>query len=332
MSTKGKVKFGVAIPQRFPDGPVDMALVRESVRKAEALGYHSAWVMETIVGDVPTLEPIGLLCYAAALSTNLHLGVSVLVTPMRNPVQLAKILSSLDQMSGGRLIVGIGIGKLGMPPRGTRLEDLPENLRHLHHGREFPAFGVPTEHLVKRFIEGLNVMKALWTEPLAHYRGDYWKLDGIAMEPKPVQKPHLPIWFGGRHPATLRRAVRHGDGWMCAGANSTAQFKEQASLLRGFLEEEGRDPSTFLISKRVYIAVDDEDEGRAKRRLREWFAGSSYRNAALGEEVSVWGNAARCTEQLADIVAAGAQLVMLDPVFDQMEQLDTLAQEVVPHL
>lgn len=327
MSTNERVEFGVAIPQIFPNGTVDMDSVRDGVAMAEAHGYHSIWVQDGIVGDSPILEAVGLLCYVAALSTRPKLGVSVLVTPLRNPVQLAKILSSLDQMSGGRLIIGIGMGRRPAPFR----EDLPPNLRHLHHSRDYPAFGIPTERLVGRFVEGLDVMKALWANSLANYCGDIWRLDGIAMEPKPVQKPHPPIWFGGRHPDSLRRAVRHADGWMGAGGNSTAQFKEGVAVLMEAMENQKRDPSTFLISKRVYIAV-DEDEKRAERRLREWFERASYKNANLGSEVCVWGSAARCTEQLAEITAAGARLVVFNPMFDSIEQMDCLAKEIIPHL
>ena len=310
MSTREKVKFGMAIPQIFQDGHVDMALVRESVQKAEALGYHSLWVQEGIVGDVPILEAVSLLCYAAAISTDLRLGVSVLVTPLHHPVHLAKTLSTLDQMSGGRLVVGIGVGP---------------DARFSH------PFGIPLEGRVRRFVEGLDVMKALWTKPSAHIKGKFWQLEGAGMEPKPVQKPHPPVWFGGHHPNALRRAVRHGDGWMGAGASSTAQFKESVAVLRRCLESEGRDPATFPISKRVYMAVDD-DEGRAEKRLREWFGRSAYKNADLAAEVCVWGSAAICIEQLAEITTAGAQLLLLNPVFDVMEHVDRLAEGVMPHL
>ena len=314
MCAAEKVKFGVAIPQVFPDGLMDMALVREGVQKAEALGYHSIWVQDGTVDDVPILDAVGLLCYVAALTTNVKLGTSVLVAPIRNPVQLAKILSSLDQMSNGRLIIGIGVG----PRTGY-----------------YPAFGLEPKDRVPRFVEGLQVMKALWTDHSAHLEGQFWQLEGTAMEPKPLQRPHPPIWFGAENPAALKRAVQQGDGWMGAGISSPAQFEEQVAYLRRFLEEDGRDPSTFVISKRVYLAVDD-DVRRAERRLTEWFA-RRYKDAKaytskLASEVCVWGSAAMCTEQLAEITKAGAQLLLLNPVFDLMEQMDRLGQDVMPHL
>jgi len=301
------VRWGIAVPQVFFDEPVDMGLVSKWSKRAEQLGYDSVWVQEAITGDVPILEPVTLLSYIAAITERVHLGTSVIVAPLRNPVQLAKSLGSLDQMSGGRLIVGLGLG--GRP------DDLL-------------PFGISPEKRVRRFVEILDVMKALWTQPDARYQGQFWQLEGIQMEPKPVRKPHPPIWLGARHPNALRRAVRHADGWMGAGSSSTAEFIDGAGYARTYLEEAGRDPSTFAISKRVYIALDN-DEQRAERRLREWF-GRRYKNAEMASQVSVWGSVARCTDMLAEIVEAGAEMVMLNPAFDHMEHLEALAQDVVP--
>ncbi len=152
----------------------------------------------------------------------------------------------------------------------------------------------------------------------------------VSMEPKPVQQPHPPIWFGGRHPDGLRRAVEHGNGWMGAGSTTTEQFKEHVQILRQALESADKDPSEFDISKRVYIAIDD-DADRAERRLREWF-GQWYGNEELGSRVSIWGSVAQCVEGLMDLVNGGAQMLMLNPMFDHMEHLEAFSSEVIPQL
>ena len=131
----------------------------------------------------------------------------------------------------------------------------------------FSAFGVDRESYVARFNEGLRLMRALWTEPTVNFEGRFWQLNGAAMEPKPFQKPGPPVWFGGSHPAALGRAVRHGDGFFGAGSNSTEQFAKQVQIVRAELADQGRDPATFPIAKRVYIAVDDDAE-RARERMR----------------------------------------------------------------
>ena len=106
----GKIPCGISIPQTFARSPIDLRLIREFVPRAEALGYDSLWVQEQMVGDASILEPVTLLTYAAALTSKVRLGTAVLLTVIRNPVELAKTLATLDQLSAGRLIVGVGIG------------------------------------------------------------------------------------------------------------------------------------------------------------------------------------------------------------------------------
>jgi probable F420-dependent oxidoreductase len=299
------IPCGIAIPQAFTNS-IDIELIRRFVSRAEALGFESLWVQEQIVSDSAILEPVTLLTYAAALTTKPRLGSSVLLTVIRNPVQLAKSLATLDQLSRGRVTVGVGIGGAHVPER---------------------VFGVPSERRARRFIEGLQVMKALWTQPRAALNGEFWQFEDVPMEPKPVQTPHPPLWFGARDAIGLRRAVRHGMGWMGAGSSSSADFVQQIGLLRRFLDEEKRDPAEFAVSKRVYIALDD-NRNRAEHRLQEWF-GVRYKRAEMATRVSLWGSRQECLDKLTELVRAGARHLMLNPVFDEMEQLELLAQDVV---
>ena len=305
----GKISWGISIPQVCFDGPIDMPLIERWSKRAESLGFESLWTQEAITGAVPILEPVTLLSYLAAITEKVRLGTSVIVAPLRNPIQLAKSLGSLDHMSRGRLTVGLGLG--GNP-------------------NDIPPYGFSSEKRVRRFTEIIDVMKALWTQPGAHFQGEFWQLDGLKMEPKPLQKPHPPIWLGARHINALRRAVRHGDGWMGAGSSDTASFVTAVDQTKMYLEEAGRDPGSFTISKRVYVAVDN-DEDRAEGRLKEWF-GKRYGNADMASQVSVWGSTAKVTEKLAKVTEAGAEMVLLNPAFDDMEHLDALAEEVIPNL
>jgi len=305
----GKISWGISIPQVFFDGPIDMPLIERWSKRAESLGFESLWTQEAITGAVPILEPVTLLSYLAAITEKVRLGTSVIVAPLRNPIQLAKSLGSLDHMSRGRLTVGLGLG--GNP-------------------NDIPPYGLSSEKRVRRFTEIIDVMKALWTQPEAHFQGEFWQLDGLKMEPKPLQKPHPPIWLGARHINALRRAVRHGDGWMGAGSSDTASFVTAVDQTKMYLEEADRDPGSFTISKRVYVAVDN-DEDRAEGRLKEWF-GKRYGNADMASQVSVWGSTAKVTEKLAKVTEAGAEMVLLNPAFDDMEHLDALAEEVIPNL
>ena len=303
------IPLGIAAPQTFPDGAVDLNLVRSYAQRAEEIGYHSLWVVEQLVGSTPTPEPVTFLTYLAAITERIRLGTAVVIATTRNPALLAKQLSTVDVLSGGRLIVGTALG--GRP-------------------WTYPLFGGPSDRRVRHFVESIGVMKALWTQERAVFDGEIWQLQGVPMSPKPVQKPHPPLWFGGRHPTGLRRAARLADGFMGAGSTSTAQFREHVANIKVELERLGRDPAEFPISKRVYIAVDD-DADRAKRRLTEWF-GSWYGRADMGSVVSVWGSVDTCVDGLMEVVDAGAEMLMLNPVFDYGEHLEVLAAEIGPRL
>jgi probable F420-dependent oxidoreductase len=253
--------------------------------------------------------PIEAMTYAAACTERIRLGCVVFVTPLHSPVHLAKSLSTLDQLSRGRIEVGVGTGG---------------------RGRMFSAFEVDPTSLVARFTEGLRLMKALWTEPRVTFDGRFWQLEGAAMEPKPFQKPHPPIWFGANHPAALRRAVRYGDGFFGAGSTTTARFAEQVTIVREALAEAGRDPSSFGIAKRVYIAVDD-DADRARRRVADGLQQLySYFGLSGLEAVAVSGPPDACVEGVREVAEAGAELILFTPFFDEPEQMERLAAEVMP--
>ena len=302
---------GIELPQVFFDGPVDMEHIRKFAAKAETLGYDSLWLQERILGDFVMLEPVTLLSYVAAITTRLKLGTSVILLPLRNPMQLAKAYSTLDCMSGGRAVIGVGLGGG-------------------HLGSHEEVFGYTREGRVTRFTEAVQIMKLLWTETRVSFQGRYWNFKDVSMEPKPVQKPHLPIIFGGHHENALRRAVKHADGWMGAGSSSSSAFVRESARIREMLSEPRRDPATFHFAKRVYLAVDN-DEARGERRIREWF-GRRYKNSDLGPKVSIWGSAEKCTERIQEIVRAGAQQIVFNPMFDEMEHLDICAEEIMPHL
>jgi len=302
---------GIELPQVFFDGPVDMEHIRRFATRAETLGYDSLWLQERVIGDFNILEPVTLLSYVAAITTTLRLGTSVILLPLRNPIQLAKAYSTLDVMSGGRAVMGVGLGGG-------------------HLGSHEDVFGYMRDGRVTRFTEAVQVMKLLWSEPRASFRGRYWNFKDISMEPKPMQKPHLPVIFGGHHENALRRAVRYAGGWMGAGSSSSASFTRESIRIRDFLDQAKRDPATFHIAKRVYLAVDN-DKARGERRIMEWFA-KRYKNADLGPKVSIWGSSAECTEKIQTLVDAGAQQIIFNPMFDEMEHLEICAKEIMPHL
>jgi probable F420-dependent oxidoreductase len=302
------VRWSIPIPQFVEDGGFDPSGFRAYLARAEQLGFESAWTLEQVLGPASLISPLETMTYAAACTDRLRLGCVVFVTPLHQPVHLAKSLASLDQLSRGRLEVGVGIG--------GRL-------------RPFSAFEIdPDDGLVARFNEGVALIKTLWTEPRITFDGRFWRLDGEAMAPKPFQKPRPPLWFGGSAPTALRRAVRHGDGFFGAGSTTTAAFAEQVSNVRHELDEHERDPGSFRIAKRVYIAVDD-DAQRARQRMA---AGLIRIYGDFGrqlEPVAVTGPPDACASGLREVAEAGAEMILLNTLFDEAEQMERLAAEVI---
>jgi probable F420-dependent oxidoreductase len=250
------------------------------------------------------------MTYAAACTERMRLGCVVFVSTLHSPVHLAKSLASLDQLSGGRIDVGLGTGG-----------------KH----RQFAAFGMSADRYVARFAEGVQLMKALWTQPRVTFDGEFWQLSDVAMEPKPVQKPYPPIWIGANGETALRRAVRIGDGFFGAGSAPTSRFAEQVTIVRAALAEADRDPASFQVAKRLYIAVDDNSQ-RARERINAAMARIYGRRVPEIEAAAVAGSPAECAAEVARAVAVGAELILFTTVFDPGEQAARLAAEVIPRL
>ena len=292
-----------------------MDLIQRSLKRAEELGFHGAWVQDQVAGEASLLESVSLLCYAAAITEKLKLGVSVIVFPIRNAVQLAKSISSLDHMSQGRVILGIGLGPV------------------FAGDHYFNIFGTRADEALRRFNEGLDIMQSMWTEPSTDIDGEFYTLKAAAMEPKPIQKPHPPVWFGGQHPKALMRTVKKADGYMGAGPTTTKDFATNVQLLRQYMEETNRDPKTLPISKRVYLAVDD-NAAKGKAGLDEFF-GARYpwmiqSNPNFVADICVWGSPEQVATGLIEVVEAGAEMIVLNPLWDYIEQMERLATEVIP--
>jgi probable F420-dependent oxidoreductase len=307
------VRFSISIHQLDPAG-FDATGVRDYLTRAEELGFEGGWVLEQTVGQAPLLAPLELLAYAAACTERLRLGVAVLVSSLHDPLQLASSITTVDRLSHGRLDVGVA------PGGGFR---------------QFPAFGVDRATYISSFTEGLRLMKAAWSdEPKVNFDGRFRQVHDLPIQPKPVQRPHPPIWFGGQARKALARAVRHGDAFMGAGSSSTATFTETAKRVRDELAEQGKDPAHFPIGKRVYLMIDD-DPARARERV---LAGLHriYGDMPGIDTFPVSGTVDDVVAGLREVIDAGAETILLNPVGDDVaqdrEQMERLAAEVIPQL
>lgn len=303
MALKDSIPIGMSLPHRSPD-PISMATVRRVAERAEALGFSDLWVTENTLDHVFSFDPGMILTYAAAVTTRIRLGVAVVVLPVHNPSHVASEYATLDYVSNGRAILGLGLGRE-------------------HHYEEFQ---IPTEHRLRRFREGVEIIKALWTQPKVDYPGTIYRLHDAGMVIKPVQKPHPPIWLGGQHPDAIRRAARLGDGWMAAGASTTTDYGNYVRILRYELEKLGRDPAKFPTSKRVFLSVAERTDV-AKAELDRWYSTVYQRPGGAGDG-DIHGTPAQVREQLEALVAVGANHLLVNPVGRHVEQLEAVAEVV----
>lgn len=307
------MRFSISIPQ-FDTGSFDAEGIRAYLIRAEELGFTGGWTLEQTIGSAPIIAPLELLAYAAACTTRLRLGVAVLVASQHDPLQLASAVTAVDRLSHGRLDIGVA------PGGGFR---------------NFAAFGVDKQTFIASFTEGLELMKLAWSDnQRITFHGRFRDVDDLAIQPKPVQRPHPPIWFGGHAPAALARAVRHGDAFLGAGSSTTAAFAEEVTIIRRELGIQGKDAAGFTVGKRVYLMIDDDrDRGRARvqaglRRI--------YGEMKGIDAVPVWGPPGEVAAGLRAVADAGAQMILLNPVGENIaedrEQMERLAAEVIPQL
>ena len=300
MALKDKIAFGMSLPHRSPEA-IDMAAVRTVATRAEALGFRDLWVTENTLDHVFCFDPVVILTYAAAVTSKIRLGASVVVLQIHSPLMVAHQLACLDYVSGGRAILGVGIGRD-------------------HHYRQFE---VSPEGRVSRFREELHVIRALWSEQKVAYQGRFYHLKDEAMAPKPVQQP-LPVWMGVGHPNAIRRAARLADGWMGSGGSRIADFAAAVPILKEALQAQGRDPEKFPISKRLFMAVDERPE-IAKRELLRWFT-DVYHNPPGIDICGIYGTPEQVHARLEEVAAMGANHLLLNPVSRFTEQLEAVAQ------
>jgi probable F420-dependent oxidoreductase len=303
MALKDKIPFGISLPHRSPD-PIGVAAVRQVAQRAEALGFSDLWVTEnTLNEESMCFDPVVVLTHAAAVTSKIRVGASVVVLAVHHPAMVAHQWATLDYLSQGRAILGVGLGRD-------------------HHYRQFE---VPHEGKVARFREEVALIRALWNEEKVTFHGRFYNLDNEAMSPKPVQKP-LPLWMGVGHPDAVRRTAELADGWMGSGGSSIKQFGESVPILKEALEKRGRDPNTFPISKRIFMAVDERPEV-ARRELNRWFT-DVYHNPPGTDFSGIHGTPEQVRERLEEVVAMGANHLMLNPVSNYVEQAEALAEVV----
>jgi probable F420-dependent oxidoreductase len=302
------MKYGTVLPHRSIR-PLGAPEVADAARTAEALGFADLWVTDNALDHAHSFDPFVVLTYAAALTSRIRLGVSMLVLNANSPVHVAHQAASLDVLSGGRLTLGVALGR-------------PE----LYHD-----FSVPTERPVRRFRESVEILRQLWTQDELHYSGEIFDFthtgedarDHGSMALTPLQRPHPPIWTGGASPGAIKRVAELFDGWMGAGGQDIDAFAASVIRLREALDAAGRDQDDFPISKRVFLSVADTTAA-ARAELAEWF-GTVYFNEQRADTAGVYGTPSEVAEKVHRLEAYGANHLLLNPVARYSESMQMLA-------
>jgi alkanesulfonate monooxygenase SsuD/methylene tetrahydromethanopterin reductase-like flavin-dependent oxidoreductase (luciferase family) len=248
------------------------------------------------------LDPLAVIAHVAAVTTRIDLGVGVVLLPLRVPVQLARTLATLDAISNGRLIAGLGLGN--------------------KNPGLYAEHGVPTSGRLDRYLAGLDVLRRLLAEGQAAYDGPEWSIVGQTGIPPATRTPHPPIWLGARSEVAVRRAANLADGLLGAGSGGHEEFAGWVDVVKDELEAIGRDPATFTIASRVYVLVDPTPESVG--RMHKWF-GAVYGNESLADRVALVGDIDAVKERVADLHSNGVGHIVLNPVLDYERHLEVFA-------
>ena len=330
--------FGVNLNNREPliAPDYDLQMLLDLSRAVEEAGFDSVWVGDSLFSK-PRYEPISLLSAISQRTSAVKLGTACMVTSTRDPLYLALEWATLDVISGGRTILGAGMGN---PEEGVR--------------REFQALGLDYDRRGTIFEEGLAVLRQLWTEGKSDFRGRFRNYDGVEfysgteMAPlMPLQTPP-PMWIvsnprltgdappdvmKGRLDRACRRIVEHGDGWMtCCRAQHPEELVDQLRLIEGYADEHGHDFSRFVISYQVTMNIGDSEDD-ARTAFGDYIS-KYYPELSKAMDLSNWGPVGT-PEQIAEWIHTFAEagvdhFICRFGAIDQFGQVQRFAEEVLP--
>jgi probable F420-dependent oxidoreductase len=299
------IPFGVSLSLHPP------AEQFELVQRVEALGYDSVWTGDHMSFHNPIYESMTLLASYAPITRRIKLGVAVYLLALRSPAVAAKTAATLDVLSGGRLVFGVGVG--GENPK------------------EFELCGVPHKERGARVNEAIDVVRTLWRDTPASFDGRFWRFQSVSIDPKPVQQPP-PIWIGGRSDAALQRAGRQGDGWVSYVVQAD-RYAQSLAKIRAAAEAAGRSLDSFTAAHLVFITVGRDFETAKQAWVRVLSQRYAQDFEPLAKRYGVIGTPEQCAEQLEAFRAAGCNYFLMSAIGDprdECRQLETIAAEIVP--
>ena len=310
------MEFGVLIPTReaVMSGRPETGPLLAMAERAEAAGFDSVWIGDSITAK-PRHEPLTLMAAIAARTRRVRIGTGVLLPALRNPVVLAHLIATVDRVAEGRVILGVGIAADGPAIR-----------------KEFAACGVPWDRRVGRFLETLEICRALWTRDGVTFNGKHFTLEGSSVEPKPHRAGGPPIWIGGSGPTAFREAARF-DAWFPTGP-SVEFFAEHFPRIQAAARAAGRKPEAVTGAAYVTLAF-DPNPAAAEQRLHSFLETyySSPARTVMARQATYAGPIEGGAEWLQRWIDAGARHISLRFAGgDQLAQVDEAASRLLPKL
>ncbi len=308
MNPRPTLKFGIYLPNVGWEDVPSSEEMKAFAADAEASGFDSVWVEDRLLHPgIDILEAVTTLSFVASCTSQVQLGTSVLLFNLRNPIPLAKSLSTLNHLSDGRLVVGASLG--GRP-------------------LEYEASGIPTRTRVSRFVNTVETLRSFWGQSEAEGTSIPSTL-AESMTPRPKGRP-IPILIGGRVEAALKRAARIGNGWLASSTTTPETFQRNWEIVTSHAADLGRDPAALVPAKFCYIDVDDSEE-RALERLQSRlprYYGAPYDAANL----ALYGPPAKCIEGAMRLLDAGVRTLIFATVTSDRAQLHRIAEDIIPAL
>ena len=276
-------------------------------KKCEAMGCHSMWTIDRIAYD--NLEPLTVLAAAAGATQKIRLGTSVLLGNLRHASHAAKIVSTLDFISNGRVTLGLGFGSR-------------EN--------DYRAVEIPFEHRGSRAVEQVQLMKRLWTEDNVTFKGKFYNVENLSVGPKPIQKPHPPIWTGGSAEVALKRAGSWADGFIC-GSSAIPEFPSTWEKIASYAKAAGRDPNKISKAGLTFMAI-DEDQSKAVKTVEDYVMRYYGRLRADVANTSLVGAPAAIADRIGAFLSRGLDTLIIGVADPDPRQLDLFGENVLPKI
>ncbi|MEW5991811.1 MAG: TIGR03619 family F420-dependent LLM class oxidoreductase [Chloroflexota bacterium] len=323
------MKIGLRLPSfALGEGTASLARMGAYLRHAEDLGFETALLIDHLLVARPAyrvawLEPVALLAALAGVTRTIRLGTMVLVLPFRDPVAFAKEWATLDVLSGGRSILGVGVG---------------------WNEAEFEALRIPYRERGRRTTEMLEAITLLWSGDGVSYEGEFYRFRGLSLEPKPIQRPHPPIWVGGgTQPSeriygqvvtsielVLRRIARYATTWVPHSSATAEMVAADLDAIHGYMAELGRRPDELskVYSNFIHVLA----PGEAPDAAAPFFSVYSGMDLDYWRRFYLLGEAEAVAERIRAKIDAlgGVDHLVLNPLDWDPRRLDVLAERVLP--